>query len=66
MSAAGWQHNWLKSSHSSNENCVEVALTSKVTAVRDSKDPDGPTLAFTTAAFSSFLDAARTGHIPHT
>ncbi|SFS67959.1 protein of unknown function [Saccharopolyspora flava] len=34
---------WLKSSHSSaNGDCVE--LTRSLDRIRDSKDPDGPTL----------------------
>jgi hypothetical protein len=40
---------WHKSSYSSQDgNCVEVAANSPGTvAVRDSKHPDGPKLAFT-------------------
>ncbi len=35
-------------------DCVEVAAVSGV-AVRDSKDPDGPSLWFSTAEWSAFL-----------
>lgn len=35
---------WRKSSFTSNENCVEVALAVDVVGVRDSKDVDGPVL----------------------
>jgi hypothetical protein len=46
---------WRKSSRSSNaSNCVEVAL-SPTPAVRDSKNPSGPTLAFPVSAWSTFL-----------
>ena len=49
---------WRKSSYSGNGggNCVEVAsnLRGRV-AVRDSKDPDGPKLAFTEEAWSEFV-----------
>ena len=49
---------FLKSSFSgggSGQECVEVALNRKGTvAIRDSKDPEGPVLLFTPAAWSAF------------
>ncbi|MFE7188070.1 DUF397 domain-containing protein [Kitasatospora sp. NPDC057541] len=33
--------------------------------VRDSKDPNGPALTFTPAAWASFLTALRTGDFDH-
>ncbi|MFE6865017.1 DUF397 domain-containing protein [Kitasatospora sp. NPDC057692] len=52
---------WRKSSHSGNEggNCVEVAEAMSAVLVRDSKDKSGPHLAFTSAAWRSFLDFAQ-------
>ncbi|PKW13013.1 uncharacterized protein DUF397 [Saccharopolyspora spinosa] len=49
---------WRKSSRSQNgaDNCVEVARLSTATAVRDSKDPDGPALVFGAGVFGGFLD----------
>ncbi|MGW5353614.1 DUF397 domain-containing protein [Streptomyces sp. NPDC004031] len=49
--------NWHKSSYSSNEGheCVEVATSPRTVHVRDSKDPEGPALAFAPAAWSAFL-----------
>ncbi|MEV0049787.1 DUF397 domain-containing protein [Saccharopolyspora shandongensis] len=56
---------WRKSSRSQNgaDNCVEVACLSSATAVRDSKDPDGPALVFGAAAFGGFLDALKAGRL---
>jgi Domain of unknown function (DUF397) len=46
---------WQKSTHSNDGgNCVEVAGTGPAVAVRDSKNPDGPTLAFTPAQWHTF------------
>ncbi|SDT78530.1 protein of unknown function [Streptomyces sp. TLI_053] len=58
---------WYKSSYSGSEggNCIEVADGSTGTVpVRDSKDPHGPTLTFTTAAWRSFITAINTGELP--
>jgi hypothetical protein len=49
---------WRKSSHSSSNggNCVEVADNLlDVVAVRDSKDPAGPALTFSPAAWRAFV-----------
>lgn len=48
---------WRKSTFSSSNggNCVEVARNLPgLIAVRDSKDPDGPALAFTPADWEAF------------
>ncbi|MFD4904779.1 DUF397 domain-containing protein [Kitasatospora purpeofusca] len=57
---------WRKSSYSNGQgDCIEVADgLSDIVPVRDSKDPHGPTLAFSTTAWSSFLAAIRTGELP--
>lgn len=56
---------WSKSSHSGqNGDCVEVARNGAgVVAVRDSKDPDGPALAFCPAAWQAFTARIRTGEL---
>jgi Domain of unknown function (DUF397) len=49
---------WRKSSRSSGngDQCVEVARNLPgVVAVRDSKDPAGPALAFTPATWRAFV-----------
>jgi hypothetical protein len=47
---------WRKSTRSvENAHCVEVHVTPPGTAVRDSKNTAGPTLAFTSPAWTTFL-----------
>ncbi|MFF5110978.1 DUF397 domain-containing protein [Streptosporangium sp. NPDC000509] len=55
---------WRKSSLSSAEgqNCIEVAaLPGGGQAVRDSKDPSGPVLKFTSGEWSAFISGVRNG-----
>jgi hypothetical protein len=53
---------WHKTQHSmANGACVEIASAADRVAIRDSKDPDGPILAYTKAEFSAFLEGARNG-----
>ena len=55
---------WRKASKSSSNggNCVEVAShRPEVVAVRDSKDPDGPKLAFPPADWQRFTASVRAG-----
>ncbi|MER5964413.1 DUF397 domain-containing protein [Streptomyces sp. NPDC002057] len=51
---------WFKSSYSGGEGgeCVEVATHPTAVHVRDSKDPQGPQLAVTPAAWAAFVDVA--------
>jgi uncharacterized protein DUF397 len=58
---------WRKSTYSggSGGNCIEVgAHTPGLIPVRDSKDPQGPHLAFTPAAWTAFLGAVARGELP--
>ncbi|MFB4305856.1 DUF397 domain-containing protein [Actinomadura sp. GTD37] len=54
MSASGAQ--WRKSSYSGGQggDCVEVAALVSAVALRDSKDPEGPRLAFAAAEWRAF------------
>jgi hypothetical protein len=59
---------WRKSSRSGGNNgggsnCVEVATAPDAILVRDSKDPNGPRLAVTPAAWSAFTDTVRSGRL---
>ncbi len=57
---------WRKSSWSGgNGNCVEVAANLPgVVAVRDSKDPDGPVLAFSPAVWRAFAAGVKASLLP--
>lgn len=57
---------WCRSSFSnegdaSQTNCVEVAELADRVAMRDSKDPAGPVLAFTNVEWQAFLGGVRAG-----
>ena len=54
---------WFKSSRSTNNgDCVECAvLPPGQMAVRDSKDPNGPVLAFSHTVWSDFTAAIKRG-----
>jgi uncharacterized protein DUF397 len=54
---------WVKSSLSlANGDCVEIAdLPAGGVAVRDSKNPGGPVLRFTTSEWRAFIAGARHG-----
>ncbi|GAA4683960.1 hypothetical protein GCM10023324_43010 [Streptomyces youssoufiensis] len=55
---------WRKSSYSGNNggNCVEVAPGFPgVVPVRDSKDPNGPALAFSSSAWAAFVAGVKAG-----
>jgi Domain of unknown function (DUF397) len=57
---------WRKSSYSSGTggNCVEVARNLPgAVAVRDSKNPSGPALTFTPAAWRAFVGGLRNGQL---
>ena len=54
---------WYKSSYSSadSDDCVEVRITNHEVGIRDSKNPDGPTVQITTPTWTNFLT-----HVPTT
>jgi len=60
---AGRELKWFKSSHSDadteHSTCVEVALTSRATAVRDSKAPAAGHLTVPHPAWSALLSSLR-------
>ncbi|MFF0386039.1 DUF397 domain-containing protein [Streptomyces sp. NPDC004286] len=52
---------WFKSSYSGNDGpeCVEVALTSERTHIRDSKTQNGPQLAVPATTWTEFIHSLR-------
>jgi Domain of unknown function (DUF397) len=53
---------WRKARSSvGNGACVEIAPMDGLVAVRDSKDPRGPILTYTTAEWRAFLGGAKKG-----
>jgi hypothetical protein len=53
--------NWRKSSYSgaNGGNCIEIAAAARTVAVRDSRDPDGPVLAFGPDDWRRFADQVK-------
>lgn len=53
---------WRKSTRSgSTGNCVEIAMTSHMVGIRDSKDSDGPSIAFPLTAWATFAAGVKGG-----
>lgn len=56
---------WRKASASAGGqgSCVEVAALGAGFAVRDSKDPSGPVLRFSSSEWAAFVSAAGSGRL---
>lgn len=53
---------WRKSSYSgTNGNCVEATAADSIVTVRDSKNPEGPRLAFSPEAWRAFAASLKNG-----
>ena len=53
---------WRKSAHSDNGGaCIEVGAAGRAVAIRDSKDPAGPALAFAPRAWQAFAAHLKSG-----
>lgn len=65
MSSQGTVTGWLKSTHSNTNDCVELRRNGDHIEVRDSKDPHGPTLRYTTSELAAFLQGAAEGQFDH-
>jgi hypothetical protein len=61
---SGRKCSWRKSSFSSDTaNCVEFAPGSKHVGLRDSKDPEGPSLWFSVEIWRDFVATVRRGEL---
>jgi hypothetical protein len=57
---------WHKAQRSTYDGqCVEIASAVGNIAIRDSKDPDGAILIYSSAEFSAFLDGVRNREFDH-
>jgi hypothetical protein len=55
---------WRKSTRSNpQDNCVEIAELPSAVAVRDSKDPGGPVLAFHQDEWRAFIEEIKSGRL---
>jgi hypothetical protein len=50
---------WRKTSHSDPTNCVELAWLSNAAALRDSKNPTGPSLRFPRPQLAGLITAIK-------
>jgi hypothetical protein len=59
---------WRRSSYSEGSgatDCVECANLAQLVGVRDSKNPEGDQLSFTSAAWTSLLRRIKAGELDH-
>ena len=63
LAPATWRKGNCSVGGSDQTNCVEVAELPGRVAMRDSKDPAGPVLAFTRAGWRAFLGSIRAGEL---
>jgi uncharacterized protein DUF397 len=60
LSGAAWRKSSRTNGGDDQTNCVEVAELPDRIAMRDSKDPTGPALAFTHPEWQAFVGGIRT------
>ncbi|MER7754114.1 DUF397 domain-containing protein [Kitasatospora sp. NPDC097643] len=57
---------WQKSSYSGGEggDCIECGQLAHAVLVRDSKDPNGPVLTFSSESWKAFISSVQANHFP--
>lgn len=53
---------WRKSARCSSNACVEVASVGGTYMIRDSKDPEGAVLRFSTEEWTAFIESVAAGN----
>ncbi len=56
---------WRKSSFCASGECIEVAAQSGMIVLRDSKEPSGGMLRYTTEEWQSFVKGIKAGEFDH-
>ena len=57
---------WIKATRSGTQgDCVEMRRRAGSVELRDSKDPDGPVLRFTTSEFAAWVGGAGRAEFDH-
>jgi hypothetical protein len=64
LGLAAWKKSTFSNGNGGN-NCVQVAFLNDGVAVRDSKNPPGPALIFSSAEWAAFLAGAKEGQFDH-
>jgi predicted secreted Zn-dependent protease len=68
MSPAGqWESGitWVRASFCGGGECVEVARSDGMILVRDSKQPAGSVLQYSSAEWQAFISGVKTGEFDH-
>jgi hypothetical protein len=65
MSEHGSALRWHTSSYCSTGTCVEVAREPREVHVRDTKDPEGPSLVVSVDSWQDFIASIKRGDLDH-
>ena len=56
---------WSRSTKCANSSCVEAARHGGTVLIRDSKDPNSPTLSYTPEEWRAFIAGVKAGEFDH-